>query len=629
MTRLYDRLKIPAHQVDTRMTVTYTPVVATASNYCMFWKAMKIYRGSVYKIVWRDLLFFIVIYLTVQFTNIYVFSKSQQFAFKRMRDSFYIKRKYIPMHFVLGFFVLLVVDRWRFVHQSIPSADTFSLLLNAAITSNSEKSRLMRRATVRYVIASYIINLRTLSLKMRNRFPTFESIVSLGILLKNEEEILEKIEEKTLVTTYVIPLVWATNIINRARKEGFINNDCIVQDLLTELGHYRRKLGDLLCYDLVSIPLFYIQVVTLTIYSYFFTTIIGHQVCNEDGVQVIEIAVSLMCASLDFTFHVGWVKVAEVLINPFGEDDEDFDVDRMVDRNLKAANMIVDYMRIEEPNYHPYDYPVFGQALYENVVESKNLGENHLYCSLEEDVATQTEDEYFQIYENVPVTSAPLQLLTPSQGSTYVDYVNVLYKSIPSDEEIYSELDTKKMEETNVYENLPEASAPLQLKPLSQSSLSIDYVNVINKSITTTDAEKMEETNVYGNVPVISAPLQLKTPSQGSTYVDYVNVIIKSNHNKEKKSSESDARTLEETNACASVPQASARLQEHPLLFQSASSIEDLNAICKSNPTDEIISCELDTRTLEETNIYENVPPKQKKRSKIFSFAKFKFNRKK
>lgn len=610
------------------MTVTYTPMVATASNYCMFWKAMKIYRGSVYKIIWRDLLFFIVIYLTIQFTSVCVLSQSQQSAFKRMRDSFSMKRQYIPMHFILGFFVLLVVDRWRFVHRSIPTADTFSLLLNSAISSNSEKSRLMRRAIVRYMIASYIINLRTLSLKMRKRFPTFQSIVNLGILLKNEKEILDKIEKRTLMTTYVIPLVWVTNIINRARKEGFINNDCIVQDLLTELGHYRRKLTNLLCFDLVSIPLFYIQVVTLSIYFYFFTTIIGYQVCSEDGVQLMEIAVSLIYASLDFTFHVGWMKVAEVLINPFGEDDEDFDVDRMVDRNLKAANMIVDYMRIEEPNYHSYDYPVLGQALNENVDESKNVIENHLYFSLEEDVATQTKDEYFQIYKNVPVTSAPLQLLTPTQSSLYVDYANTLYESIPNDKGIYSELDTKKLEETNFYENLPEASASMQFKPLSQHSLSVDYVNVINKSIPNTDAKKLEETNVYGNVPVTSAPLQLKVPSQGSSYVDYVNVIVKNIHTDEAKSSDSDARKLEETHVYESVPEASAPLHLHPL-FQSASSIEDLNAIYESIPTDEIISSESDARTLEEVNVYENVTHKQKKRSNRFSLAKFTFNRKK
>jgi hypothetical protein len=52
-------------------------------------------------------------------------------------------------------------------------------------------------------------------------------------------------------------------------------------------------------------------------------------------------------ASLKFLFYFGWLRVAESLYNPFGDDDEDFEMDELLDRHLRVGSYVVEAR--EEP----------------------------------------------------------------------------------------------------------------------------------------------------------------------------------------------------------------------------------------------------------------------------------------
>ena len=78
--------------------------------------------------------------------------------------------------------------------------------------------------------------------------------------MESEKKIFEMMDEKTEMSKYWMPLIWATNIINRARKESLILNDHVVQTMLVELSDIRRRLGSVIGYDTVCVPLVYTQV---------------------------------------------------------------------------------------------------------------------------------------------------------------------------------------------------------------------------------------------------------------------------------------------------------------------------------------------------------------------------------
>lgn len=96
----------------------------------------------------------------------------------------------------------------------------------------------------------------------------------------------------------------------------------------------------------------YVQVVVIAVYTFFLTSLLSHQYIKSPGNeknQVLHLDYLPILISLQFIFYMGWLKVAETMINPFGDDDDDFDVNFLIDRNLQMSYLIVDEMHHEHP----------------------------------------------------------------------------------------------------------------------------------------------------------------------------------------------------------------------------------------------------------------------------------------
>ncbi|GMR55651.1 hypothetical protein PMAYCL1PPCAC_25846 [Pristionchus mayeri] len=129
--------------------------------------------------------------------------------------------------------------------------------------------------------------------------------------------------------------------------------------MLEKMRQFRVNVLNLTLYDWVPVPLGYTQVVHVAVRSYFAVALFGRQYLSTTRYipmsKTIDLYVPIMTI-LQFTFFIGWMKVAEVLLNPLGEDDDDFECNYILDRNLQVGFNIVDdaYDNLPSPEKDPF-----------------------------------------------------------------------------------------------------------------------------------------------------------------------------------------------------------------------------------------------------------------------------------
>ncbi|KRZ15836.1 Bestrophin-1 [Trichinella zimbabwensis] len=374
------------------MTVSYTNKLST-SRLSGLARVLFLWKASVYKAIWKETILFMILFYTVG-TLFKFLDEPYQKHFKLIIAHFHAGSTLIPVTFVLGFFIDKVAKRWWDIYKKVLWPDSLTrnvpiralplvdvnhlavktksneihsihlytpellykkLMLKVAcmVEGDNEESQMIRRTLARYINLSSVLVLRDISIRVKMRFPSLHHLVIAGLMTEEEmEEFKHVTKTHKLVYMSFLPIQWSVNLAYKARKAEYIKTDQLLKHVVKEIVDVKDQLNLISCYDWVNLPLVYTQVVTIAVYSFFFTYLISGQVVEiELGNGNKETITSMipLFSLIDFLFYMGLLKVAQAMINPFGADDDDFELNYIIDRNVQVSYLIVDTCRGKLP----------------------------------------------------------------------------------------------------------------------------------------------------------------------------------------------------------------------------------------------------------------------------------------
>ncbi|RCN50398.1 Bestrophin [Ancylostoma caninum] len=196
------------------MTLNYNRAASTTKPW-RFLKLLFTWKASIWKAVYLELLCFLLIYGTLSAIYRAVLNSSQQ---------------------------------------------SVGLMTALYVRGRDERARMYRRNIIRYCELVQVLVFRDISMRVRRRFPTLDTIVAAGFMMPHEKEIFESYSDKANTPKYWIPANWALAMTYQAWKNGHIENAYYKLTLQEEIKKWRTNMEWVFNYDWVPLPLMYPQV---------------------------------------------------------------------------------------------------------------------------------------------------------------------------------------------------------------------------------------------------------------------------------------------------------------------------------------------------------------------------------
>ena len=260
-----------------------------------------------------------------------------------IQKQFRISQQGLAITFFLGFYVAFLISRWWQQVSAVPKLDTLCNQLNAHIhfsfqdktnRKNIKCEKKFKRRIARYCLLGWTMCLSDLNANIGKVFTSKSNYLKKGLITIKESEQLAEGHDKNAIdvprSKWFVPLNWAALAVKEVSMDK--SNPLLIEHkyIVKEINRIQQKLLDLTRFQSYRMPHTINQVITIVVWVYFGSGIIGHQgivTCGSeiDGGSGVNLGTALIMnfplfEVVKYLLILGWFQVASYVSDPFGLD---------------------------------------------------------------------------------------------------------------------------------------------------------------------------------------------------------------------------------------------------------------------------------------------------------------------
>ncbi|XP_046445906.1 bestrophin-6-like isoform X2 [Daphnia pulex] len=319
-------------------------VMLAAADASRFGESINIvfrWKRSLYKMIWRHSLVFLVVYFSLTALYNFGLEKDNKKHFEALSAYFARYTRSFNWMIMLGFFTNTALHRLFTLQMTTPGTAKTTTIFIMSLKQDLPEGPDIVDQYARWVVLAWILTFRSVCKPLRDKFPNLTAIQTSGILLEEEKRILQRGGYPTPRPLIVIE--WLLLLLKECVKEDRYINKSSHNKNVEAVMTFKKGCSNIIKFSTQNIPYAVIQAVIIVVYCFGVVTAMARNLPKFDN-EIVRHVIGYfpVMPYIQFFVFIAWLSVGRAAVNPFGNDDTDIDVRKLCEAHMQDLNWLTE-----------------------------------------------------------------------------------------------------------------------------------------------------------------------------------------------------------------------------------------------------------------------------------------------